>query len=246
MTADEKRAAFALLCDIQDYLDDGFSRERRMPSFIDDGAFAAGDVDEGKSETAPRAAGGVAPALGDSPAKLADETLVCRKCRLAASRSRPVLGDGVPDPLVLVVGDAPSRDDDSVGRPFSGESGALLDRMLEAIGLSRASNCHAVTMVKCAPPLGREPLPDESRACFGFLERQIALLRPRFILAAGRAAAQALLGSGAPISELHGVMGDFRGIPVMPVFHPEDMIAEPALKRPAWEDLKRFKEAIDG
>jgi DNA polymerase len=122
--------------------------------------------------------------------------------------------------------------------------------MLAAIGLSREYNCFIANMVKCRPPGNRDPLPEESAACAPFLARQIALLEPRVILAAGRVAAQVLLNTAEPIGRLRGRFAEYipagsgEAIPLLPTYHPSAILHDGDLKRPAWEDLKTLRSVL--
>lgn len=177
-------------------------------------------------------------------AAMAAEVEACRACALGQTRSRSVFGQGVAAPLVLVIGEGPGAEEDRQGLPFVGASGKLLDRMLAAINLSRQTNCYIANIVKCRPPNNREPSPVERDACRGYLERQIELLKPRFILCAGRTAAHGLLGTTEPISRLRGRTFVFHDIPVVVTFHPSALLRDESLKRPAWEDLKRLRDMM--
>jgi len=165
----------------------------------------------------------------------------CRACRLGEGRRNAAYGEGSAEPLVLVVGEGPGAEEDAQGRPFVGPAGRLLDRMLASIGLSRETNCYIANIVKCRPPGNREPAPDEKEACMPWLERQIEALRPRFIVAMGRTAATALLGSAEGIGKLRGRWFERRGIPLIATYHPSALLRDESLKRPAWEDLKTLK-----
>jgi len=172
----------------------------------------------------------------------------CQKCALAQTRKNTVPGEG-PDRQdsirVMVIGDGPGTEDDSGGRPFVGQAGQLLDKMLQAIQLTRGENSFITHIVKCRPPDNREPAPDEITACRPFLENQIALIRPTLILALGATAAQTLLATTEGINALRGQLYDCGGIPVLPTFHPADLLLDDTLKRPAWEDLKLFRSELD-
>jgi len=169
----------------------------------------------------------------------------CTACVLSQSRSRTVFGEGVTSPEVLVIGEGPGAEEDRQGLPFVGASGNLLDKMLEAIGLSRRTNCYIGNIVKCRPPGNREPSPIERDACIGYLRAQIEILRPRFILCVGRTAAHSLLDLDDPISRLRGRTFAFQDIPVRITFHPSALLRDASLKRPAWEDLKQFRTFMD-
>jgi DNA polymerase len=148
----------------------------------------------------------------------------------------------------MVIGEGPGADEDASGRPFVGRAGKKLDEMLASIGLSRESNCFIANVIKCRPPGNRDPQPDETAACSGFLRRQMKLLNPRFILCAGRIAAQTLLNTSDPIGKLRGKFIDFdsgdRTIPFLATYHPSALLRNEELKRPAWEDLKLLRSAL--
>lgn len=169
----------------------------------------------------------------------------CRACRLGEGRRHPAYGEGVPSPLVLIVGEGPGAEEDAQGRPFVGPAGRLLDKMLESIGLSRETNCYIANIVKCRPPGNREPANDEREACLPWLERQIAALRPAFILAMGRTAATTLLRSEEGIGRLRGRWFERGGVPLLATYHPSALLRDESLKRPAWEDLKMLRFRVE-
>jgi DNA polymerase len=156
----------------------------------------------------------------------------------------------------MVIGEGPGADEDATGRPFVGRAGQLLDRMLDSrgrIGLSRNVNCYIANVVKCRPPGNRNPQPDEIAACVPFLIRQIKLLHPRIILAAGNTAAKTLLESTEGITRLRGRFAEFTGtsltrgefsIPLLPTFHPSALLRDESLKAPVWEDLKQLRAKL--
>ena len=167
----------------------------------------------------------------------------CRNCRLAEKRTNTVFGEGVEKPLVLVVGEGPGHDEDVTGRPFVGAAGQLLDKMLSAISLSRATNCYIANVVKCRPPANRTPEADEFAICRKYLDSQIKILKPTLILALGNTAMQALTGYSG-ITKLHGIFFMVNGIPVMPTYHPSALLRDVSKKRDAWEDLKVFRRRL--
>ena len=175
----------------------------------------------------------------------------CSACVLGQARTHPVAGEG-PEELsrltnsveVMVIGEGPGADEDRQGRPFVGRAGQLLDKMLEAIQLSRKTNCYITNVVKCRPPQNRDPAPEERSCCAAFLDAQIRLLRPKMILVMGRIAAQHLLQTSDGIGKLRGRFFDYQGIPLMPTYHPSALLRDESLKRPAWEDLKRFRARL--
>lgn len=169
-------------------------------------------------------------------------TDACRACKLGHMRHRAVFGAGSVQARWMIVGEAPGAEEDRQGEPFVGAAGQLLDQMLASIGLSRSSEnpqqaVFIANVLKCRPPANRNPLPDEVAACAPILRRQIELLRPRIILALGRFAAQTLLGSDAPISQLRGQVHDYAGVPTIVSYHPAYLLRNPADKARAWRDL---------
>lgn len=169
----------------------------------------------------------------------------CNRCQLCKTRTNTVPGMGVENPAVLVIGEGPGADEDASGLPFVGKAGQLLDKMLAAISLSRTSNCYIANIVKCRPPANRDPLPEESEACSSYLSAQIAALKPKMILALGRVAIQNLLQTTEGIGKLRGYFHDYKGIPLMATYHPSALLRNPDLKRPAWEDLKIFRDRLN-
>jgi len=191
-----------------------------------------------------------ADAADDSLDMVAADVRACTACKLCATRTNAVPGEGPQKPLVMVIGEGPGADEDATGRPFVGRAGQLLDKMLGSIGLYRESNCFIANVIKCRPPGNRDPQPDETAACASFLERQIQLLQPRFILCAGRVAAQTLLNTTEPIGKLRGKFIDYQSsgqtIPFLATYHPSALLRNEDLKRPAWEDLKLLRSKMDG
>jgi DNA polymerase len=185
-----------------------------------------------------------APAPGAELETLRERVLSCKACGLAEGRQRAVFGQGVANPVVLVVGEGPGAEEDRQGLPFVGASGQLLDKMLASIGLSREANCYIANIVKCRPPNNREPAPGERAACLPYLQEQIRLLAPKAILCAGRTAAQTLLGTTEGINRLRTRTHALGGIPLVATFHPSALLRDETLKRPAWEDLKRLRNLL--
>lgn len=163
----------------------------------------------------------------------------CRRCGLCRSRTRIVFGTGDPHARLMFVGEGPGYDEDLSGEPFVGRAGQLLDRIIAAMGLSRDS-VYICNIVKCRPPENRNPLPGEIESCLPFLERQIEAVSPRWICTLGAVAAHALLRTSVPVSRLRGRFFDYRGIRVMPTYHPAFLLRNPEKKREAWSDVKRL------
>ncbi len=197
-------------------------------------------TNEAKSNPAPTESGWSGITLEDVAQKVAS----CSRCALSKKRTHTVPGMGVPNPAVLVVGEGPGAEEDAQGLPFVGPAGKLLDKMLEAISLSRDVNCYIANIVKCRPPNNRTPLPEEADACISFLETQIHILKPKLILAAGRTAAQNLLKTTEALGRLRGTFRDYNGIPLLVTYHPSALLRDVSLKRPAWEDLKLFRAEL--
>ena len=161
----------------------------------------------------------------------------CQRCRLAKERNRIVFGEGNPRAKLVFVGEGPGFNEDQQGKPFVGAAGELLSRIIEAIKLSR-SQVYICNVIKCRPPENRNPRPDELETCLPFLERQIEAIQPDFICALGTFAAQTLLGTTIPISRLRGRFHEYKGIKVLPTYHPAYLLRNPEKKRDVWEDMK--------
>lgn len=181
---------------------------------------------------------------GITLAEIAAKINKCSRCQLAKTRHNTVPGEGVQKPLVLVIGEGPGGDEDAQGRPFVGKAGKLLDKMLASIQLSRNCNCFIANIIKCRPPMNRDPLPEEVSACANYLEMQIHVLKPAAILAVGRIALHALLNTTTGISKIHGQFFQYNNIPFMATYHPSALLRNETLKRPAWEDLKLFRNKL--
>lgn len=170
---------------------------------------------------------------------LTAQIAACTACGLSRTRTHTVPGVGDRNADWLIVGEAPGAEEDARGEPFVGRAGKLLDAMLRAIGLDRQKGVYITNIVKCRPPNNRDPAPDEVAACAGFLERQIALIQPKLILAVGKVAAQNLLGSEEPIGRLRGRVWRWRGtdLPIVATYHPAYLLRSPLEKRKVWDDL---------
>jgi len=175
---------------------------------------------------------------------LRDVSLGCPRCRLAESRTHVVFGEGNPTADVLVVGEAPGQDEDRSGRPFVGRAGKLLDLMLMTAGFERDA-VFICNVLKCRPPMNRNPQPDEVEACSPYLLRQVELVKPRVILAFGTFAAQTLLGSDISIGKLRGKLHQYHGVPLVPTYHPAAVLRNPGWGRAVWEDLQRARAVLD-
>ena len=172
----------------------------------------------------------------DWPA-LEAEVDACRACGLGAGRTRAVLGIGDRRAHWMLVGEAPGAEEDLRGEPFVGAAGQLLDSMLAALGLARGREVYIANVIKCRPPANRTPEPAECAQCLPFLDRQIAQIQPRIILALGRVAAQALLNTQTNVGSLRGKVHERGGIPVVVTYHPAYLLRNLPEKARAWTDL---------
>jgi DNA polymerase len=161
----------------------------------------------------------------------------CTKCPLHKERTLTVPGQGHLHPEIMFVGEGPGAEEDRTGQAFVGAAGQLLTRMIEAMGLTR-DDVFIANIVKCRPPGNRPPAPDEMSACLPYLREQIAVLKPRIIVALGATAMRGLLNVETPIGKLRGEWQKFADIELMPTFHPAYLLRNPAAKREVWEDLK--------
>ena len=188
------------------------------------------------TQTASAAA--AAPAAYASLEEIAAKCASCSACPLCASRTHSVPGEGASaTPDIMIVGEAPGQDEDASGHPFVGRSGALVTKMIEAMGYTRQS-VFIANVCKCRPPDNRTPKPEEMAACMPYLKGQIQLVRPRVIVAFGAVALRGLMGnSKLEISKVRGIWHDFEGIPVMPTYHPAYLLRNPGAKRVVWNDL---------
>ncbi len=168
----------------------------------------------------------------------------CRRCGLAAGRTKIVFGSGSPESELMFIGEAPGHDEDLQGEPFVGAAGQLLTKMIEAMGLRR-DEVYIANIIKCRPPGNRDPAPDEVARCEPFLREQIAAIAPRLIIAMGNHAAKTLLRTELGITRLRGRFHTYQGIPLRPTFHPAYLLRNPEQKRPAWEDLKAVMAEMD-
>jgi DNA polymerase len=176
-------------------------------------------------------------------AQLRARVAACTRCSLSATRTQTVFGVGNLEAEWLIVGEAPGAEEDRRGEPFVGRAGQLLNSMLRAIGLTR-EQVYIANVLKCRPPGNRDPSPGEVAECLPYLERQIALLRPKIMLAVGRISAQNLLKTDTPLGRLRLKLHSFglAQVPLVVTYHPAYLLRTPADKRKAWEDLKFARE----
>jgi len=168
----------------------------------------------------------------------------CERCKLHKSRHKIVFGEGSPRARLVFVGEGPGREEDLAGRPFIGEAGALLTKIIEnGMGLTR-KDVYICNVVKCRPPGNRDPERDEIEACLPFLRQQIRIIKPEVLCTLGRISTQELLGKGIKITKERGKWHSFMGIPLMPTYHPAFIVRNPSrereLKGEVWQDVKKI------
>jgi DNA polymerase len=161
----------------------------------------------------------------------------CTRCALHQGRTQTVFGVGNPDADWMIIGEAPGAEEDRRGEPFVGRAGKLLDEMLRAVGQGR-DDVFIANILKCRPPNNRDPSPEESSQCRGYLERQIELVQPKIILAVGRIAAHLLLDTDTPVGRLRGSTHFLGRIPLVVTYHPAYLLRSPSQKRKSWDDLR--------
>ena len=162
---------------------------------------------------------------------------VCTRCPLHKGRTRDVFGVGDENAEWMFIGEGPGAEEDKKGEPFVGQAGKLLDNMLASIDLNRTANVFIANIVKCRPPQNRNPELEEAQTCLPYLQRQIALVQPKLIIALGRVAAQNLLKTDATIANLRGRSHTLNGTPLIVTYHPAYLLRNLADKAKAWEDL---------
>ena len=168
----------------------------------------------------------------------------CTRCGLYKGATKPVPGEGHPKAELVCVGEAPGANEDATGRPFVGQAGQLLTKILAAIDLKR-EEVFICNVLKHRPPGNRNPQPHEVAACSPYLIRQLELINPKVIVAFGAFAAQTLLETKTPIGKLRGLVHQYHGIPLVVTYHPAALLRNPAWKRPTWEDVKLARRILD-
>ena len=169
----------------------------------------------------------------------------CTRCVLhKQGRKQIVFGVGNPKADLMFIGEAPGADEDEQGEPFVGRAGQLLNNMIKAMGLRR-EDVYIANIIKCRPPGNRTPERDECETCSPFLMRQIAVIKPKMIVALGAVAAKTLLAVNAPMAELRGRWYDFKGTKLAVTYHPAFLLRDPRQKKEAWKDLQRVMKELD-
>jgi DNA polymerase len=180
----------------------------------------------------------------DSLFKVADEVVVCRKCRLAETRTKAVPGEGSSASKVVFIGEAPGGDEDLQGRPFVGAAGKLLTELLATIQLRR-EDIYITNIAKCRPPGNRPPRKDESAACRPYLDRQLALIHPHVICPMGNSAIHALMDKTESVTSIHGIPFEVGGVTYFPMYHPAAALYTFQLRMVMEEDFRKLRGLLD-
>lgn len=177
---------------------------------------------------------------------IVDQVLTCRLCSLARTRTRAVPGEGNPKTELLFVGEAPGHDEDVQGRPFVGRAGQLLTKIIEAMTFRR-EDVFITNIVKCRPPENRTPVREEIEKCGPYLTAQIEIIRPKVIVALGKVATDFFIRSSRGMTQIRGEFYDYRGIPVMPTFHPSYVLRQENVrdvKKQVWQDMQKVMKLL--
>lgn len=177
------------------------------------------------------------------------EILDCNKCVLSKTRTNVVFGEGNNHAPIVIIGEAPGKDEDLQGRPFVGYSGQLLDKILDACGFNRTHHVFISNIVKCWPPGNRIPSPVEIEVCKPFLRQQIELINPKILILLGATALKSMIGPDMKITKVRGNWISYENRLAMPVYHPSALLRNPTLKRETWEDFKKvvfkYRQIVD-
>lgn len=168
----------------------------------------------------------------------------CTACRLCEKRHNVVFGVGNREARVMFIGEGPGEQEDLKGEPFVGKAGQLLDKMLYAVDLDRKRNVYIANIVKCRPPMNRDPQDDEQESCIGYLREQTRLIRPRIIVTLGRIAGMKLIKPDLRITREHGMWVERKGVLMMPMFHPAALLRNQSQMEPAFRDFLVLREKI--
>lgn len=180
--------------------------------------------------------------------------LNCHNCRLGETRHNIVFSDGVPNPKLMLIGEAPGFYEDKEGKPFVGKAGQLLDKIFESVGLTRKNNVYICNTVKCRPPENRNPEQDEKEACWEYLKAQIDIIQPKIILLCGNVAVQSILGNVGGITKIRGKWFEgneiVHGAKLMPIFHPSYLLRNDSREKGSpkwlmWQDIQEIKREYE-
>jgi len=175
---------------------------------------------------------------------LREEIGDCKRCKLSSGRKNIVFGEGSPDARLMFIGEGPGREEDLQARPFVGDAGMLLTRLIEKMGFRR-EDVYIANIVKCRPPMNRDPEKDEIESCRGYVEKQIEIINPQVIISLGRISSQTLIGNTAlKMTSTRGRFFDYNGTPLMPTFHPAYLLRNPKDKWLTWSDAQKVLEKL--
>jgi len=192
------------------------------------------------------AGSGTAMSRNDRLLNIREELGDCHLCKLSKGRKHIVFGTGSADAKIMFIGEAPGKDEDLQGLPFVGEAGMLLTKLIEKMGFKR-DEVYIANIIKCRPPMNRDPEEDEILSCRGFLDKQIEAIAPEFIITLGRIALMTLMNnSKIRITAARGNFFEYKGIPVMPTFHPAYLLRNPKDKWLTWADVQKVMERMGG
>ena len=169
---------------------------------------------------------------------------LCKECNLGETRKNFVYGTGDPNADLMLIGEAPGKDEDLKGEPFVGRAGELLDKILLAIDKKRGRGVYIANVLKCRPPDNRDPLPSEVNKCEPYLIKQIKIVKPKLIVALGRIAGKTLLKIDAPLKEMRGKIHSYNGIPLIVTYHPAALLRNPNFKKPTWDDFQWIRDQL--
>ena len=170
---------------------------------------------------------------------------LCQECDLGKTRNSFVFGVGDPNADLMLVGEAPGKEEDSKGEPFVGRAGKLLDNILRAINKKRGEGVYIANVLKCRPPNNRDPLPSEVKKCEPYLLRQIKIIKPKIIVALGRVAGKTLLKIDVPLKDMRSKIHDYNGTPLIVTYHPAALLRNPNFKQPAWDDFQWIRDQLN-
>lgn len=168
----------------------------------------------------------------------------CTNCKLHQTRTNVVFGQGDAKASLMFIGEGPGSQEDLTGIPFVGKSGQLLDKIFEAIDITR-DDIYIANIVKCRPPGNRNPMEQEMCACMPYLRHQVKLIHPRIIVCLGRVAAQKIIRPDFRITKEHGIWTERKGYWLMATYHPSALLRDPSKKKDAWEDFKKIKAKLE-
>ncbi len=180
---------------------------------------------------------------GPTLARLKGQVDACTRCELSRTRRSVVFGEGDEAARLVFVGEAPGEEEDRQGRPFVGRAGKLLDQMIERIGLQR-KEVFICNVLKCRPPNNRDPEPGEAELCKGYLFAQLEIIEPHLICTLGKHAYNTLLGVDARITRIRGILTSYRGIKLLPTYHPSYLLRNQSAIKEAYEDMEKVKSLL--